>query len=342
MGTYKLAKRIFDVMERGGGLRWNASSIENFASTSTSGVSTAKFTLFSDFWERPIPLAAWNKNSQGTWTLIHYSLLFTAALFLVLQGFLLFRLLSPSRTEPVITSQAHTEVKVTRHYSEGAETTSSEGPLRFTKDFPGDNHPFGQIRRRFIQDRAQEERPDSVDREGGLSHLDSKNSSANTLVGSWTGLEISKVSITTSHDDKHHEGLLELKSTDSTKHFFDPKTGEFIHLTPWKSTPDGGDNRSTSKVKPKNCDVSHVVAKLGAGSAAFTSKQVDQNTLAKEKKKRTRRIKEIKEDGERKLAREIKEIKEKRDARGKTPPRAGDCVTGDMTNEAPSAQPTMI
>lgn len=250
-------------------------------------------------------------------------------------------MVSRSRTEPVITSQAHTEVEVTRHYSEGAETISSDGPLRFTKEYPGDHHPLGELRRRLLRDRAQEGRRGSVDHDGHLSNLDSNNSSTNTLVDSWTGSEISKVSITTGHDDRHHEGLLELRLTDSANHFLDPKTGEFIHLTPSKCTLDGGDKDSASKVKLKHGDVSLAVAKLGAGSAAFTSKQIDEKTLAMEKKKRAKGIRGVKEEGERKLAREIKEIKEKKEAKEKTLQRAGDCITGDITHEIPSAMPTL-
>lgn len=266
-------------------------------------------------------------------------LLFTSAMLIL--GVLLYWLVYPSRNEPAITSQAQTEVKVTRHYSDGALTIISDGSLNFTKNYPGDDHPLGEIRRRLVGDRAQNESRDSIHSDGYLSNLDSKNSSANTLVGSWTGSEIFKVSITTSHDQKKHDGLLELRSTDSTKHFLDPDTGEFIHLTPWKSTTVNGDKASTRKAKPKH-DVSHVVAKIVAASAAVTSKNVDEKTLAKEKKKWTKGIKEVKEEGERKLAREIKERKEKKDAKDKKPPRAGDCITGNIIQETPSAKPTLV
>lgn len=273
-------------------------------------------------------------------TSIQYLLLFT--LSLVILGLLLIWLVSQSRTESVITSQAHTEFRVTRHYSEGAETTDSDGSLRFTVDYPGDDHPLGQLRQRLVRERDQDERRDSVDQESYLTTFDSNNNSVNTLVGSWTGSEISKVSITTCHDDRKHEGLLELRSTDSTKHFLDPNTGEFIHLTPWKSIPDDDDKKSTSRAKLKHGDIGHAVASLGAGSAAFSSKQVDEKTLAREKKKWSKGIKGVKDEGERRLTKEIKEIKEKKDAKDKTPPRAGDCITGNLTNESPTAMPASV
>lgn len=304
VGTYKLMKRIVDVTKRGVELGWNASKIEGAASTSTSGVSSATTGAFST-----VALPASNQPSylcqsgsqyantvnvciaktQGTWTTIHYLLLSTLAL--VILGFLLFWMVSRSRTK-VTTSQA-------RYWSEGVETTSSDGPLRFT-DYPGDHHPLRRLRRRFIGDRAQEERHRSVNQDGHSSNLDSNNSSTNTLVGTWTGSETSKFSITTGHDDQHY------------------------------------------KVKPKHGDVSHLVAKLGAGSAAFTSKQIDEKILAMEKKKRAKGIRGVKEEGERKLAKEIKEMKEKKDAKGKTPQRAGDCITGNITHETPSAMPTLV
>ncbi|MCJ1466964.1 hypothetical protein MMC07_005586 [Pseudocyphellaria aurata] len=353
VSTYKLTKRIVALMERETSLGWKESGLEEVASTSTSGVFNTTMTSFSIrtsptsthssdllqlFIQNPIGMAIWNDESQTISTSIQYLLLFT--LPLVILGLLLFWLVSRSRTEPVITSQAHTEVKVTRHYSEGAETTDSDGPLRFTRDYPGDNHPLGQIRRRLVRGRDQKERRDSMDQKSYSSTFEPNNDSTSTLVGSWTGSEISKVSITTSHDDKNHEGLLELRSTDSTRHFLDPNTGEFIHLTPWKSIPDGGDKDSTSRAKLKHGDIGHAVAKLGVGSAAFSSKQVDWETLAREKKKRSKGLKGIKDEGEKKLTKEIKEIKEKKDAKDKAPPRAGDCI--NLTNEAPTAMPVSV
>lgn len=304
VGTYKLMKRIVDVTKRGVELGWNTSKIEGAASTSPSGVSSATTRAVST-----VALPASNQPSylcqpgsqyastvnvciaetQGTWTTIHYFLLSTSAL--VILGFLLFWVVSLSRTKPVTTSQA-------RHWSEGVETTSSDGPLRFT-DNPRDHHPLRELRWRLIGDRAQEERHRFVNQDGHSSNLDSNNSSTNTLVGTWTGSETSKVSITTGHDYQHY------------------------------------------KVKPKHGDVSHVVAKLGAGSAAFTSKQIDEKILPMEKKKRAKGIRGVKEEGERKLA-EIKEMKEKKDAKGKTTQRAGDCITGDITHETPTARPTLV
>ncbi|MCJ1266897.1 hypothetical protein MMC22_006782 [Lobaria immixta] len=348
-GTYRLTKRIVGVMERGAGIKWNASRIDEWAtsisasgvlttmggsSTGTSPTSTRSSDLFQLIPRNLTGLAAWHDDTQGTWTLLHL-LFFISAL--VTQGFLLFWLVSSSRTHPVNTSPAHTEVTVTRYHREGPATTSSLGPQRFTRDYPRDNHPLGEIRRWLV---SQEESRDSIEHDGYLSDLGSKNSSENTLVGSLTGSEISKVSISTGHDNKHHDGLLEFRSSDSTKHFLDPNTGEFIHLTPWKC-PDGGDKDSTAKVKPKHGDISHVVAKLGAGSAAFTLKQIDEKTL-EEKKKRSKWRNEVKEEWERKLAKEIKEIKKKKDLKDKSPLRAGDCVTGDITHEAPSGKPALV
>lgn len=376
MGTYKLTKRFSILIGNGVGLKWNPSRLEGLASNSTStvrayytpdvaarwkpevaarytpdgaasytpdGTARAYYTPAGTAVSLPTSIDDWNAqfNAQWTWTPMHCLFLFTITLALAIQGFLLFWLVSRSRTEPVITSQAHTEVKVTTLTSEGPETTSSDGPLRFTKDYPGDNHPLGKIRRRLVLDGAQEERRDSTDSDGYLRYLDSKNSSADTPVGSRNGSGFSKVSITTGYDDKHHEGLFELKSTDSTRHFLDPNTSEFIHLTPWKCPSNSHDNDSTYKLKLKYGDVSHALAKLGAGSAAFSSKQVDK-TLAKENKKRSKGIKGVKEEGERKLAREIKGIKEKIDGKKKTVLRAGDCITDDMTHAAPTAKPTLV
>lgn len=320
------------------GLKWTTSRLEGLASHST-GIDKSIHSLVSSTGASPTSRDDW--NARWTWTPMHCLFLLTIILALAIQGFLLLWLLSRSRTEPVITSQAHTEVKVTRLTSEGPETTSSDGPLRFTKDYPRDNHPLGKLRRRLVLDRTLEERPDSTDSDTYLRNVDLKNSSADTLVGSRTGSEISKVSITTGYDDKHHEGLLELKSTDSTKHFFDPNTGEFIHLTPWKCPSDSDDNHSTWKLKLKYGDVGLVLAKLGAGSAAFSSRQVDEKTLAKDNKKRSRGIKWVKEEGERKLVREIKGIKEKIDGKEKTVLRAGDCITDDMILAAPTAKPNL-
>lgn len=348
-GTYKLTKRIFRGMERGAGLnrnapeyqtsRYSASASENLTAMGGSLIWKSPTSIrWSDLFQlisrNLTRLAPWHDDAQGTWTLLRL-LFFISAL--VIPGFLLFWLVSSSRTDPVNTSPAHTEVTLTRYDREGTATTSSLGPRRFTSDYPRDNHPLGEMRRRLV---PQEKRRDSIEHDGYLNNLGSNNSSENTLIGSLIGPEISRVSISTGHDNKHHDGLLEFRSSDSTKHFLDPNTGELIHLTPWKC-PDGGDKDSTAKVKPKHGDVSHVVAKLGAGSAAFTFKQVDEKTL-EDKKKFSKWRNEAKEEWERKLAKEIKEMMKKKDVKDKSPLRAGDCVTGDITNEAPSGQPTLV
>ena len=347
VGTHKLTKRIIRATEHGVGLRWNASRIGELTLASASGVSratigevsstgalptsTQSFGLLRLISRNSIRAEARNENTQGTWTPAHLFLLFTSVIMIL--GFLLFWLVSSSRTKSGFTSPAHTEVQATRQSSDGAVSTCSDGPLKVTRDYPGYNDALGEVRRRV---KRQEERGDFTDRDGYLHNLDSKNSSASTLVGSLTGSEIIKVPITTDHDKKHPRELLELRSNDSTKHFLDPSTGALIDLPPWKHPSDCGDKDSTAKVKLKHGDVSRIIAKLGAGSAAFTIKQVDEKTFAKEIKKWSKGIKavkeELKEEGERKLAR----------GKGKPPLGAGDCITGEITHEAPSAMPTLV
>lgn len=342
VGTHKLTKRITGAMEHGVGLRWNALRIGELTSASASEVSNAtieavsltgalptstqSFGLLRLISRNSIGAEARNENTQGTWTPVHLFLLFTSVIMIL--GFLLFWLVSSSRTESGFTSPAHTQVQATRQSSDGAVSTYSDGPLKVTRDYPGHNDPLGEVRRRV---KRQEERSDFTERDRFLDNLDSKNSSASTLIGSLTGPEITRVPITTDHDKNHPRELLELRSNDSTKHFLDLSTGELIDLSPWKHPSDCGDKDSTAKVKPKHGDVSRVIAKLGAGSAAFTIKQVDEKTFAKEKNKWSKRIKAVKE-GERKLV----------SGKDKSPIGAGDCITGEITHEAPSAMPTLV
>lgn len=272
-----------------------------------SSISPLNAPRLSVFRSRPTLFSSVDKIPQEAWVLM--PIVATALLFLELYFW------RRSRAGTVITSQARTEVEVTRHQSEGVETTSSHGPVRVTKEYPRDNHPLHKLRRRIVRYKAHKDGAEDTDSGNHMRHLDWNISSTDTLVGHWTGPETSEVSLKTYHDDKHQEGLIELKSRDSTKHLLDPDTGEVIHISPWKSTYDDKENRST-KVKLKSGTVGRAIAQMSVGSAAFVSRQIDEKIMAKDKKEKKE-----------------KEL---------IPPQAGDCVTGMITNDTPTGKPTLF
>ncbi len=136
------------------------------------------------------------------------------------------------RTEEVFTSPAKSDWQFTRHHEEGPETVSWEG-YRMIRRNPEDVHPLGQLRQHI-----RSSQPDAVHNPTGEPKWQSRNTSEDTLVGPWkdTKWGASKVSLTSDESNEKHENLIELETEEPNKTFFDPETGEFIHLTPWKST----------------------------------------------------------------------------------------------------------
>lgn len=212
-----------------------------------------------------------------------------------------------SRDREPFQSAARNDVLVTR--AKGKETeTVAEHNVRVVKHNADHDHYPGDLRRRF--------QPLPAENDEGV--IDSSiSSSSETLINPPTGSDPRKVSITDRSANKTHDDLIELKTTGDNKTYFDPETGEFIHLTPWKS-PHKDDNESKDNHSDKAAtkkDTAQAIARMATGIGAYAGgKDVDDA-----------------------LEREITDAESRRIAQ-----RAGDCLAGLVTNEQPSGWPQTV
>lgn len=216
------------------------------------------------------------------------------------------------RTEEVFASPVRSDWQFTRHHQEGPETVSGEG-YRMIRCNPEDDHPLGQLRQGI-----RSSQPNAVENPTGEPIWKSHNISEDTLVGPWkdTKWGTSKVSLTNDASDEKHENLIELETEGPNKTFFDPETGEFIHLTPWKST---GDEEVHGLRPDSKGSTKRALAQMTIGATGWAGGKNIDDQLAEELQTNSRGVK----------------------AEESTRHQAGDCVTGDMANEVPSGKPTM-
>ena len=230
---------------------------------------------------------------------------------LVLGGLLLVFARRKSRIREVFQSPARSDVQTMRQNQEGTETITGQS-VKIIKQNPGDYQHAGQLRQRILNIPNQNEN-DSKD--GAAWH------STDTLVSPWTGPDPSKVSITNGSADEKHEGLIELETTGGSKAFFDLETGKFVHLTPWKSTHNDGeelDDDHSLKADDKG-SIKSALAHMATGGAAWAGgKEVDDMLKMK-----------IRDE-------------DKRIEKGEIPQRAGDSLAGQVTNERLSGWPQTV
>jgi len=231
-----------------------------------------------------------------------------------------------SESEKAFTSPARFEVRdiqVTKDNESGPETVASGEGYWVVKHNPDEQHYLGQLRNRIRNSQAGLEDMSESDQDLRLS----RTSSENTLVGPWVPSKkslTSKVTLHTTNDEEgqRYEGLIELRSRGDTKNFFNSETGEFIHLAPWKSTQENdeesGDEGRHEKSKGA---IKHALAQMAAGATAFAGGTTIDDAMLDELEKMDT------------IGNVTKE---------KIPQRAGDCLAGLVTNEAPSGRPTTV
>ena len=212
------------------------------------------------------------------------------------------------RSEEVFTSPVRSDWQFTRHHQEGPETVRGDG-YHIVRHSPEDDHPLGQLRQRI-----RSSQPNAVENPTGEPTRRFENSSEDTLVGPWDGTTwgTSKVSLTDNASNETHDNLIELETEGPSKTFFDPETGEFIHLTPWKSTGDEEIHGLQPEVKG---NTKRALAQMTIGATGWAAGKDIDDQLAE---------------------------KLQANSKGRKTHGVGDCVTGNMTNEEPSAQPTMV
>ena len=212
------------------------------------------------------------------------------------------------RTERVFTSPVRSEPSDWQwHHQEDSKTVSGQGQgYHLIRRNPKDSHPLGQLR-----EHIRKSQPNAVENPTGEPPWQSHNNSEETLCGPWKNARwgTSKVSLKNDTSEENHENLIELKTEGPNKTFFDPETGEFLHLTQWKSTG----NDEVHGLRPdRKGSIRRAFAMMTLGATGWAGgKSIDDQ-----------------------LAEELQ-------ANSKVVAQAGDGITGDMINEMPSGKPTL-
>ena len=216
------------------------------------------------------------------------------------------------RTEEVFTSPVRSDWQFTRHHQEGPETVSGEG-YRMIRRNPEDGHPLGQLR-----EHIRSSQPNAVENPTGEPMWRSHNHSEETLVGPWrdTKWSTSKVSLMHDQSDEPHRNLIELETEGPNKTFFDPETGEFIHLTPWKSA---GDDEVHGLRPDSKGSIKRAFAQMTLGATGWAGGKNIDDQLAEELQANSKSAEK-----------ESDELK------------AGDGITGELINKCPSGKPTLV
>ena len=213
------------------------------------------------------------------------------------------------RTEGVFTSPVRSDLSEWQlHHNEDSKTVGEQGQgYRMIRRNPKDSHPLGQLR-----EHIRKSQPNAVENPTGDPLWQSHNNSEETLCGPWENARwgTSKVSLKNHTSEEKQENLIELKTKGPNKTLFDPETGEFLHLTPWKST---GNNEVHGLRPDHKGSIRRAVAIMTLGGTGWAGgKSIDDR-----------------------LAEELH-------ANSKIVAKAGDGITGDMINELPSGKPTVV
>ena len=213
------------------------------------------------------------------------------------------------RTERVFTSPVRSEPSEWQlHHNEDSKTVSEQGQgYRMIRRNPENSHPLGQLR-----EHIRNSQPNAVENPTGEPPWQSHNSSEETLSDTWKNARwgTSKVSLKNHRSEEKHENLIELKTEGPNKTVFDPETGEFLHLTPWKST---GNNEVHGLRPDRKGSIRRAFAIMALGGTGWAGgKSIDDQ-----------------------LAEELQ-------ANSKIVAKVGDGITGDLINEVPSGKPTVV
>ena len=252
-------------------------------------------------------------------------------------------------------------VQITRHHPREGRAVTSEQGVRLIRHKPEEHHYLGQLRenlRHVLERDPSEERAlgdlrrrkwkavddgDDKDDEDTNSHVASIRrqpianwglGSESSLISGWdddrAGRRLSSVTIQSSMNDDgedhqhEYQGLIELKTKAGGKNktFFDPETGEFIRLTPWKASAVLDDDEGSKIHGDEKGDTKAALARMGAGAVALGGgKSLDEEIME-----------ELDRD-------DILGIRDDYDS-AKVPHLAGDAMV--ITNEIPSGKPQLV
>ena len=240
--------------------------------------------------------------------------------FLILAGTVLImkRMRRKANIDGPFTSAAKSDlrhVRVTRYFSDAPEEVTSGEGYRVLKHNPDEQHYLGQLRQKI----RSSQQSGATSQQGSVNWT-SHNSSADTLItqGSRRGSVPSKVNLRHSidNDNEEHENVIELPAKGKTKNFFDPNTGEYIHLAPWKSTEYEDENSDDEDISKG--EIRKAFAQMTTGAVALAGgKNIDDVFLEEMEKWAVPQKQAV-------------------------PQRAGDCLAGLVTNEYPSGRPQTV
>ena len=269
-------------------------------------ISTSSSTRLFEW--SPIPIGEIGDDAANTSFLNFASVAAVLTSTVVIGGVSLIVFRRYWRTERVFTSAVRSEPSDWQwHHQEDSKTVSGQGQeYHLIRRNPDDKHPLGQLR-----EHIRKSQPNAVENPTGEHPWQSHNSSEETLSGPWKNARwgTSMVSLKNPKSEEKHENLIELKTEGPNKTFFDPETGEFLHLTLWKST---GNDEVRGLQPDRKGSIRRAFAMMTLGGAGWAGgKSIDDQ-----------------------LAEELQ-------ASSKIVAKAGDGITGDLINESPSGKPTV-
>ena len=217
----------------------------------------------------------------------------------------------------LVRSDLH-RVELKRYFTDAPEQVTSGDGYKVLKHNPDEKHYLGQLRQR-IRNSQQSNMSTSQKSVDWASH----NNSADTLVSQNSRRRSTPSKINLHHsiasDNVEYEGVIELPAKGKTKNFFDPKTGEFIHLAPWRSNAYEDENSEDDEVAKGQ--VKQAFAQMTTGGTALAGGQTIDQKFHEEMEKWQSQAEEQKQ---------------------RIPQRAGDCLAGVVTNECPTGRPRTV
>lgn len=200
-----------------------------------------------------------DEHTSNRWTSLSWLsilVIVVATIAIAFAGYVTSWLRYHPRRGTVFQSPARHEgtVEVTHHHPEGPHKESLQGPMEVMRSISPTGKTINSLRRRLMS---------SIHDKGEIKSRVSlrpsvASSSGSTLVDEDQGHE----------DVEHHDGLIELKRTGDTRNFFDPDTGETLHLSPWKSRKESRDDDEGNEHLNKGA-VRQTIAQMGVGSAVL-------------------------------------------------------------------------
>ncbi|KAL8823096.1 MAG: hypothetical protein Q9191_006180 [Dirinaria sp. TL-2023a] len=156
---------------------------------------------------------------------------------------------------PGSAARANPSVTITQTDADGELRNYYTGPMSITTSKPPDGETIGDVRRRLKN--KFHEKEDKMRRKVSWNPSDA-SSSVSTLVNNEHSAD----------GEVQHSGLIELKPKGQKRNFFDPDTGELLHLSPWKSRKQSQESEESDESLDEG-EVHKMITQMGVGSAVL-------------------------------------------------------------------------